>query len=69
MGRLPAGAQIVLVLTASEHRKAAFAACEFVMDYLKAEAPFWKKEILPAGEHWVEAKASDELAKQAWLIE
>ena len=69
VGKLPAGAQIVLVLTASEHRKAAFAACEFVMDYLKAEAPFWKKEILPAGERWVEAKASDELAKQAWLIE
>lgn len=67
VGKLPVGAQIVLVLTAAQHRKAAFAACEFVMDYLKAEAPFWKKEILPAGERWVEAKVSDLQAQQAWL--
>ncbi len=65
-GVLPANAQIVLVMTASLHRQAAFDACAFIMDYLKTEAPFWKKEIGEFGEHWVEARASDETAKQQW---
>lgn len=58
--------QIVLVMVAAAHRQDAFAACEFVMDYLKTEAPFWKKESTPNGERWVEAKASDDLAKARW---
>ena len=58
--------QIVLVLVASSHRKEAFAACEFMMDYLKTEAPFWKKEQTPAGSRWVEAKTSDDEAKKRW---
>jgi molybdopterin synthase catalytic subunit len=58
--------QIVLVMVAAAHRQDAFAACEFVMDYLKTEAPFWKKESTPDGERWVEAKASDDLAKARW---
>jgi molybdopterin synthase catalytic subunit len=58
--------QIVLVLVASVHRKDAFLACEFMMDYLKTEAPFWKKEQTPSGERWVEAKASDDQAKSRW---
>lgn len=66
IGILPAQAQIVLVMTASAHRQAAFEACAFMMDYLKTDAPFWKKEIGEFGEHWVEARASDDLAKQQW---
>ncbi|MCP1660604.1 molybdenum cofactor biosynthesis protein MoaE [Neisseria perflava] len=67
VGHLHAAEQIVLVLTASQHRKAAFAAAEFVMDYLKTEAPFWKKEIFSDGlERWVEAKQSDQAAAQQW---
>jgi len=58
--------QIVLVLVASAHRKDAFAACEFIMDYLKTEAPFWKKEQTPDGERWVEAKDSDDQARSHW---
>jgi molybdopterin synthase catalytic subunit len=58
--------QIVLVLVASAHRKDAFLACEFMMDYLKTEAPFWKKEQTPSGERWVDAKASDDQAKSCW---
>jgi molybdopterin synthase catalytic subunit len=58
--------QIVLVLVASAHRHDAFAACEFVMDYLKTEAPFWKKESTSAGERWVEAKATDDVSKARW---
>ena len=58
--------QIVLVLVASAHRQDAFAACAFMMDYLKTEAPFWKKEQTPAGERWVEAKDSDAQAKSRW---
>jgi len=58
--------QIVLVAVAGAHRGEAFAACEFVMDYLKTEAPFWKKEQTPSGERWVEAKESDDSAKARW---
>lgn len=58
--------QIVLVVVASAHRQAAFAACEFIMDYLKTEAPFWKKESTPEGERWVDAKEVDEAAKNRW---
>ena len=49
-----------------KHRGEAFDACEFVIDYLKTEAPFWKKETLPEGERWVEARDSDETAKERW---
>ena len=66
VGKLKPLDQIVLVLVASSHRKEAFAACEFIMDYLKTEAPFWKKEQTPAGSRWVEAKASDDEAKKRW---
>lgn len=58
--------QIVLVVVAGAHRGEAFAACEFIMDYLKTEAPFWKKEQTGNGERWVEARASDDAAKQRW---
>ena len=66
VGKLKPLDQIVLVLVASSHRKEAFAACEFMMDYLKTEAPFWKKEQTPAGSRWVEAKNSDDEAKKRW---
>lgn len=58
--------QIVLVVVASAHRQAAFAACEFIMDYLKTEAPFWKKESTPEGDRWVDAKEVDVAAKNRW---
>ncbi len=58
--------QIVLVAVASAHRGEAFKACEFIMDYLKTQAPFWKKESTPDGERWVEAKISDEEAQSRW---
>ena len=58
--------QIVLVVVTSSHRGDAFAACEFVMDYLKTEAPFWKKESTPSGERWVDARESDEAARSRW---
>ena len=66
VGELKPLDQIVLVLVASAHRKDAFAACEFMMDYLKTEAPFWKKEQTPSGERWVEARDSDDQAKSRW---
>jgi molybdopterin synthase catalytic subunit len=58
--------QIVLVAVSSAHRGDAFAACEFIMDYLKTEAPFWKKEQTPDGARWVDARASDDSAKAKW---
>ena len=58
--------QIVLVIVTSGHRGEAFAACEFLMDYLKTRAPFWKKESTPAGERWVDARASDDAAADRW---
>ncbi len=66
-GRLTPGEDIVLVVTASAHRAAAFAAADFLMDYLKTSAPFWKKEELADGTvTWVEAKASDDAAAKRW---
>ena len=62
---LPAD-QIVLVACTSAHRGEAFAACEFIMDYLKTRAPFWKKEETPEGARWVEARASDDDAAARW---
>jgi molybdopterin synthase catalytic subunit len=61
--------QIVLVVTLSAHRGAAFAACEFIMDYLKSEAPFWKKEQTPEGARWVDARSSDEAALKRWRLD
>jgi molybdopterin synthase catalytic subunit len=66
IGRLLPGDPIVLVAVASSHRGEAFAASEFIMDYLKTQAPFWKKEETPAGERWVEARASDDAAAARW---
>jgi molybdopterin synthase catalytic subunit len=65
-GDLEPNDQIVLVAVASAHRGDAFAACEFIMDYLKTQAPFWKKEHRPAGATWVEAKAADDAAADRW---
>jgi molybdopterin synthase catalytic subunit len=65
-GRLEPGEQIMMVATASAHRRAAFEAAEFLMDYLKSRAPFWKKEIGPAGATWVAARDEDEAALAAW---
>jgi molybdopterin synthase catalytic subunit len=58
--------QIVLVAVSSAHRGEAFAACEFIMDYLKTEAPFWKKEQTPEGARWVDARVSDDAARAKW---
>lgn len=58
--------QIVLVVTLGAHRGEAFAACEFIMDYLKSEAPFWKKEQTPEGARWVDARSSDATALRRW---
>jgi molybdopterin synthase catalytic subunit len=66
VGELRPTDQIVLVVVTSAHRGEAFAACEFVMDYLKTEAPFWKKEATPAGTRWVDARDSDEAARERW---
>lgn len=66
VGTLKPSDQIVLVVVSGAHRGEAFAACEFIMDYLKTEAPFWKKEQTPAGERWVEARSSDDVARERW---
>jgi len=66
VGELKPTDQIVLVVVTGAHRGEAFAACEFIMDYLKTRAPFWKKEQTPAGERWVEARASDDDAAARW---
>jgi molybdopterin synthase catalytic subunit len=65
-GALEPNDQIVLVAVASAHRGDAFAACEFIMDYLKTQAPFWKKEQTADGARWVEAKDSDDKAAERW---
>ncbi|GIX15617.1 MAG: molybdenum cofactor biosynthesis protein MoaE [Paracoccaceae bacterium] len=65
-GALAPGDRIVLVLTASAHRQAAFAAAEFLMDYLKTRAPFWKKESTPDGGRWVDAREADAAAAARW---
>ena len=66
VGELKPTAQIVLVVVSSGHRGDAFAACEFLMDYLKTRAPFWKKEQTPEGARWVEARSSDDDAAARW---
>jgi molybdopterin synthase catalytic subunit len=66
VGRLLPGDRIVLVVVTSRHRQAAFAACEFIMDYLKTQAPFWKLEETSAGNQWVDARESDEEALRRW---
>jgi len=65
-GRLLPGEDIVLVITASAHREAAFQACEFLMDFLKTKAPFWKLEEGAAGTRWVDSKSSDDEAAARW---
>ena len=65
-GALQPNDQIVMVAVASGHRGDAFAACEFIMDYLKTQAPFWKKEQTVEGTRWVEAKAADDEAAERW---
>lgn len=66
VGELQVGEQIVLCLAASPHRAEAFEACEFIMDWLKTEAPFWKKEKTAEGERWVDARESDDARKARW---
>ena len=66
VGELKPLDQIVLVVVKGAHRGAAFAACEFIMDYLKTQAPFWKKEQTAQGARWVEARASDDQAAERW---
>lgn len=66
VGPLEVGDPIVFVGVASAHRREAFEACEFIMDWLKTEAPFWKKEATPEGERWVDARESDDAAKARW---
>jgi len=68
VGRLQALDQIVLVAVSSAHRGQAFQACEFLMDYLKTQAPFWKKEHTSEGAHWVDARVADDEALARWGI-
>jgi molybdopterin synthase catalytic subunit len=65
-GRMLPGEPIVQVIALSAHRQAAFDGAQMVMDYLKTDAPFWKKETTATGEHWVEAKSADDQAKARW---
>lgn len=66
IGRLAPGENIVLVVTASAHRRAAFEAAQFLMDYLKTRAPFWKREETASGGDWVDARDSDDAAAERW---
>jgi len=68
VGLLQPQDQIVLVAVTSAHRGQAFQGCEFLMDYLKTQAPFWKKEFTPAGAHWVDARDTDDAALARWGI-
>ena len=68
VGRLLPADQIVLVAVTSAHRGESFKACEFLMDYLKTQAPFWKKEQTPQGAQWVDARVSDDAALARWGI-
>ena len=68
-GRLEPGERIVLVATASAHREAAFASCQFLMDWLKTQAPFWKLEETASGGTWVDARDGDDEAARKWLPE
>ena len=67
VGTLQPTEQIVLVAVSSAHRGEAFKACEFIMDYLKTEAPFWKKEATNSGERWIDAKHTDDEARERWI--
>ena len=69
MGLLHPQDQIVWVAVTSAHRGESFKACEFLMDYLKTQAPFWKKEVTPEGARWVDARVSDDQALARWGIE
>ena len=68
-GRLEPGDRIVLVATASPHREAALAACHFLIDWLKTDAPFWKSEETPEGERWVESRVEDDAATRRWRVD
>lgn len=68
IGRLEPTDQIVLVVVASSHRGDAFAACQFIMDYLKTCAPFWKKEATAHGDRWVDARITDDIAAERWRL-
>jgi molybdopterin synthase catalytic subunit len=68
VGTLKPTEQIVLVVVTSGHRADAFAACEFIMDYLKTRAPFWKKEKTPSGARWVDARVADDIAAERWRL-
>ncbi|GIR85994.1 MAG: hypothetical protein CM15mP85_26180 [Rhodobacterales bacterium] len=65
-GKLEPGEPIMMVATAAEHRREAFEAAEYLMDYLKSRAPFWKKEVINGKEKWVDATVDDELALDRW---
>ena len=69
VGVLRPGDQIVLVAVSSAHRGQAFQACEFLMDYLKTQAPFWKKETTPEGARWIDARVADDAALARWGIQ
>jgi molybdopterin synthase catalytic subunit len=69
IGSLLPGDQIVLVVVTSSHRQEAFQACEFLMDYLKTQAPFWKKEATPDGARWVDARQADDAALARWGLQ
>jgi molybdopterin synthase catalytic subunit len=66
VGRVNAGAPVVFVATAAEHRRAAFESCDFLMDFLKTDAPFWKKQIGRSGEEWIEPRAEDYTDRNRW---
>ena len=66
VGKIAPGEPIVFVATAASHRRAAFEACDFLMDYLKSKAPFWKKEHGPQGERWIEPTAQDHADRERW---
>ncbi|MGE8352626.1 MAG: molybdopterin synthase catalytic subunit MoaE [Pseudomonas protegens] len=69
VGLLQVGEPIVFVGVASAHRQAAFEACAFIMDYLKTRAPFWKREVTPGGERWIDGRESDRQAAERWVAE
>ena len=69
VGELAPTDQIVMVAVTSAHRGESFKACEFLMDYLKTQAPFWKKELGPQGAKWVDARVSDDVALARWGIQ
>ncbi|WP_127753717.1 molybdenum cofactor biosynthesis protein MoaE [Devosia sp. 1566] len=68
-GRLVPGEPIMHVMTLARHRQAAFDGAQYLMDYLKTDAPFWKQEETPAGTRWVEAKPADDAARERWLAD